>query len=45
MFDVLFSVKADAASYEVIKIVGSLPELGAWDPHLAPSLAFKKGVW
>jgi hypothetical protein len=45
MIEVLFSVKADVAPNQLVKVVGSLPELGVWNTHLAPSLVFKKGIW
>lgn len=45
MFDIVFSVKAEVAPTEVIKVVGCISELGSWNPHNAPSLIFKRGSW
>jgi hypothetical protein len=45
MFDIVFSVKVEVTPTDVIKIAGSLLELGAWNPHNAPTLVFKKGAW
>jgi hypothetical protein len=32
MFDIVFSVKDELHQGQVLKVVGSLPELGSWDP-------------
>jgi len=45
MLEISFSVRADTVPGQVIKIVGSSPELGNWETNKALLLDCRKGFW